>query len=101
MSNTTYWSATCTTTGCTARFNQACTTPESCSTAEACPDTWYPDVDRDGYGDLAGCRPAPGFAMFPWVQTLGDCHDRLVIVHPGAEEIIGDGLDNDCDGVAR
>ena len=42
-----------------------------------------PCVDEDGDGHQA-CR--------------GDCDDGNPDVHPGVEEIIGDGLDNDCDG---
>ena len=30
----------------------------------------------------------------------GDCDDTNAAVHPGAVEVCGDGLDNDCDGVA-
>ncbi|MBX3156553.1 MAG: putative metal-binding motif-containing protein [Deltaproteobacteria bacterium] len=30
----------------------------------------------------------------------GDCDDTNPMVHPGMPEICGDGLDNDCDGVA-
>ncbi len=41
------------------------------------------DSDGDGYGD--GCPPGP------------DCDDSDAAVHPGAEEISGDGTDNDCD----
>ncbi|WP_437565385.1 putative metal-binding motif-containing protein [Sorangium sp. So ce542] len=29
-----------------------------------------------------------------------DCRDDLPSVHPGAEEVCGDGLDNSCDGIA-
>ncbi len=41
--------------------------------------------DYDGDGD--GYTP-----------NQGDCRDDLVAVNPGAEEVRGDGLDNDCDG---
>ena len=30
----------------------------------------------------------------------GDCDDTNAMVHPGLAEVCGDGLDNDCDGVA-
>lgn len=46
-----------------------------------------PCCDRDGDtypGDHPGC------------PTATDCRDDLSAVHPGATEICGDGLDNDC-----
>jgi hypothetical protein len=42
------------------------------------------DEDGDGYG--------PGCALGP------DCDDGSRRVHPGAEELCGDGIDNNCDG---
>jgi hypothetical protein len=60
---------------------------------------WYPDVDRDGYGDASApgvCEPEPGF-----VSNNQDCGDRDREVKPGAEEVCNDGLDNDCSGVAE
>jgi hypothetical protein len=42
-------------------------------------------VDHDG----------DGYSM-----AQGDCDDTNATVHPGAVEICGDGLDNDCDGEA-
>lgn len=34
-----------------------------------------------------------------WTIADGDCDESDPEVHPGAEEILDDGLDNDCDGV--
>jgi len=60
---------------------------------------WYPDVDRDGFGDASAdglCEPEPGF-----VSNNLDCGDRDAEVKPGAVEVCNDGLDNDCSGVAE
>ena len=50
------------------------------------PSTNTVDADGDGFS-----------------PAQGDCDDRVgmgATIHPGAVEICGDGLDNDCDGVA-
>lgn len=44
------------------------------------------DADGDGYYAEAGCG------------TAVDCNDSDSAVHPGASEICGDNIDNDCDG---
>ncbi|MDP2312723.1 MAG: MopE-related protein [Pseudomonadota bacterium] len=56
---------------------------------------WYPDEDRDGYGDdaAAACTAAAGF-----VDVGGDCDDTDAGVNPPAAEVCNDGADNDCDG---
>jgi hypothetical protein len=57
---------------------------------------FYVDADSDGYGTGAGvlrCHGAPGYA-----PTNGDCDDTNASVHPGATEVVGDGIDEDCDG---
>jgi hypothetical protein len=50
----------------------------------SCPPSCL-DGDGDGYGDGAGC--------------LGpDCNNGDAAINPGAAEICGDGIDNDCTG---
>lgn len=73
---------------------------EDCDGGELC----YVDADVDAYrpdgtGTLASedadCTD-PGEAG---VNTPpGDCDDNDATVHPGAEDIAGDGIDQDCDG---
>ncbi len=59
--------------------------------------TWYPDTDGDGYGDASAganaCTQPSGS-----LADNADCDDSNGSVHPGATELCGDGLDNDCDG---
>jgi hypothetical protein len=43
----------------------------------------YYDVDVDGDG---------------WTDLAGDCNDNNAGIYPGALEIAGDGIDQDCDG---
>jgi hypothetical protein len=58
---------------------------------------WYVDGDRDGYaGDwVYGCEE-PEAAID--VSSATDCDDDEASVHPGAEEVCGDEIDQDCDG---
>lgn len=58
---------------------------------------WYADLDEDGFGDSTNfefaCIASVGF-----IDTKGDCDDMDSTIHPGAEEIASDGIDQDCDG---
>lgn len=73
---------------------------------------WYADADRDGYGadpawtdsgdtgagqvvSTSACAQPDGFA-----PVMGDCDDRIPAMNPGADEQCGNGMDDDCDGVA-
>ncbi len=60
---------------------------------------YYLDADGDGYGDINGtpiftCNPGPGY-----VTDATDCDDANAAINPGAAEICGDNLDNDCNSV--
>jgi hypothetical protein len=59
---------------------------------------YYLDADGDGFGDINGtpiftCNPGPNY-----VADATDCDDANVAINPGATEICGDNLDNDCNG---
>ena len=66
------------------------------SVDEGLAGVFYPDSDRDGYGDpgraLATCAPPEGY-----LPVAGDCDDTLSSVHPGALERCN-GVDDDCSG---
>ncbi|MAY79175.1 MAG: hypothetical protein CL930_00135 [Deltaproteobacteria bacterium] len=59
-------------------------------------DWLFTDIDGDGFGDSStstySCDPDDG------ILIGGDCDDEHPFVHPDAEEICDDEMDNDCDG---
>ncbi len=57
--------------------------------------TYYRDADLDNYGQgsaILGCTVPAGYSLIS-----GDCNDSNAAIHPGAVEIPGDGIDQNCD----
>ncbi len=65
-----------------------------------CPRLLYFDGDRDGFGDPRRVMAVAPAALAPvgYVTVGGDCNDANPMVNPGAREICGDRLDNNCNG---
>jgi predicted outer membrane repeat protein len=85
----------------------ACTEPDGYADNDAdCDDTtassttsvWYRDLDDDGYGDAEdatySCEQPAGY-----VSDDTDSDDSEGSIYPDADEVCGDGLDNDDDGL--
>jgi hypothetical protein len=74
---------------------------DPCEEATCVDTTVYADDDGDGYGEasesslmcLLPCELRTGFA-----RDTGDCAPDDAWRHPGASEICGDNLDDDCSG---
>ena len=67
-------------------------------------DTCYTDADLDGYAAADGATvTSPDLACDAAGESdgsaSGDCDDADGAVHPDAEEVVGDAVDEDCDGV--
>ncbi|MCB9674506.1 MAG: putative metal-binding motif-containing protein [Alphaproteobacteria bacterium] len=61
----------------------------------------YQDLDGDGFGVTSVAKDFC-FAVAPgWAAASGDCDDTAAAVNPGASEVCGDGIDNDCDGAEQ
>jgi len=60
--------------------------------------TYYKDADGDGYGGGNGqpfcINPGTG-----WALQAGDCDDSNPTINPGATEICGNRIDDNCNGI--
>jgi len=63
--------------------------------------TYFRDVDGDGFGNpadsTATCMPPP-FLPAGYISDDTDCDDSDVFINPAAQEICGNGVDEDCSG---
>jgi len=74
---------------------------DDCSGGDApCPITWYKDSDSDGYSDgitlTQPQQPVGYYSSSTLTSTGGDCNDGNAAVNPGAIELCGNGIDDDC-----
>ena len=92
LTTTTYYHAVVTSGVCTSATSNAVKITVNANV------TYYADADHDGYGNPAitqvSCLGVPtGYAA-----NNTDCDDTRANTHPGAVDICGDGIDNDCNG---
>ncbi len=59
--------------------------------------TYYKDSDGDGYGDKDETKEDTSQPE-GYVEDNTDCDDSNANIHPGATEICGDNIDNNCNG---
>jgi len=63
-------------------------------------NTWYADLDNDGYGDPGSFEYACS-QPFGTVANNADCDDTNALFYPGAPETCGDTQDYNCDGAVQ
>ncbi|MHC4838982.1 MAG: MopE-related protein [Planctomycetota bacterium] len=65
---------------------------------DATASDWWPDSDGDGFGDASATATSACVQPNDHVDNALDCNDGDAAIRPGAVEICGDGIDNDCNG---
>lgn len=66
---------------------------------ESTSNTWYVDNDNDGFGITASAVVGDKPASTGWSNLGGDCNDASASINPDADEIAGNTIDEDCDGL--
>jgi len=61
--------------------------------------SFYPDADGDGFGDASATPIVACARPVGHVENNADCDDTNPAIFPGATEIPGDGVDQNCDGL--
>ncbi|MFN7145380.1 MAG: MopE-related protein, partial [Myxococcota bacterium] len=83
---------------CATAYDDDCDGAADDLDAPDCTD-WHLDADLDGYGaetSACACAPFDGYTA----PTGDDCDDAEPLANPGGTETAGNGIDDDCDGVA-
>lgn len=75
-----------------------CSSSASKTTSVLANVTYYEDFDTDGYGNAAVTQISCTGAPIGYVANNTDCNDNNAAIHPGAAEICGNGIDEDCSG---
>jgi hypothetical protein len=99
--------AQCTSPG--AGYSTTAQTTDDCNDSDDTinPNTvWYVGVDADGDGFFGSTNSvtqctSPGAGYSTTAQTTDDCNDSDANINPGATEIVGNSIDEDCDGIAQ
>ncbi|BCS97144.1 hypothetical protein DSLASN_27760 [Desulfoluna limicola] len=61
--------------------------------------TYYWDGDGDGYGTITNTRQGcTSTGVDNWVTQGGDCNDNNYLINPGAADICGNNINEDCAG---
>lgn len=82
---------------CATDYDDDCDGSSNELDATSCTDV-YLDSDGDGFGDAASSA-CYCFASGSFTSDSTDCDDAAATVFPAAAEIVGDGIDQDCDGI--
>ena len=62
----------------------------------------YADNDADGYGAGSLLQVCSGASLLAGYSNIGDdCNDNSASINPGANEIMNNGVDENCDGGAN
>jgi hypothetical protein len=70
---------------------------QDCSGADLL--TCFVDADHDGFGTTTTAPPVGGSCVATGLSPFNtDCNDAVATIYPGAAEITGDGIDQDCNG---